>query len=172
MANQSLSLNREHLAWAAGFFDGEGHSRKGDRSLAVTISQADSPDLLERFRRAVGVGTIRGPYTHRARPKQRPFYVYDALGYENVQHCLCVMWPWLGSVKRKQAMLALVSWRQKPRKWFRSVDGSRKTCFRGHAVEGDNAYIAKSGFRACKECRRISQRKGKAARIEHAMRCA
>lgn len=171
MADQSLSLNRENLAWAAGFFDGEGHSRNGRRgALAVTISQADSPVLLERFRSAVGVGTIRGPYTHKARPKQRPFYVYDALGFENTQHCLCVLWPWLGAVKREQARSALRAWMQQPRKWFRSVDGPRKTCVNGHAVEGENAYTTKSGFRECRECRRASQRRGalrrRSARLE------
>lgn len=127
MAKQSLYLNREELAWAAGFFDGEGHSRRGDRgALAITISQADSPELLYRFQRAVGVGTVRGPYVHKARPKQRPFYVYDALGYENVQHCMCVLWRWLGTVKRAQAKASLARWMAKPRKWFMSAEAIQR----------------------------------------------
>lgn len=53
-------------AWAAGFFDGEGNIRcalrDGTRAiLCLQISQID-PFVLERFKLAVGVGAVRGPY--------------------------------------------------------------------------------------------------------------
>lgn len=55
------------LAWAAGFYDGEGgcyaHLDKRDGSVRIQISlkQVDIRPL-ERFKSAVGVGNIRGPY--------------------------------------------------------------------------------------------------------------
>ena len=56
------------MAWAAGFFDAEGwaaavKSRRGTRPVAQ-INQAEAsgvPDVLTRFRAAVGVGRVRGP---------------------------------------------------------------------------------------------------------------
>lgn len=159
MAKQSLPLNREELAWAAGFFDGEGHARKTPRgALSLAVSQADSPELLDRLVRALGVGVVYGPYTHKGRPKQRPFFVFNALGFEAAQHCACLLWPWLGSVKRAQIRRALVQWTDRPRKYFKTMRGSRLVCRRGHRVEGANAYMAKSGHTVCRECRRIGER--------------
>lgn len=174
MASTSLTprtFNREELAWAAGFFDGEGHVRnriaKLDAArtspnpsvmLMLTISQASSPELLERVRAAIGVGAVYGPYEHRQRPNQKPFYTFTACGIEKVQHCICCLWPWLGSTKRQQAANALRSWHAQPRKWFHGVGGSRLICNRGHRVEGDNAHVTKSGTTTCRECRRIWQR--------------
>lgn len=55
------------LAWAAGFFEGEGsvfkHSTKTKTPrLAASLDQTDAPELIERFLRAVGVGKTYGPY--------------------------------------------------------------------------------------------------------------
>lgn len=151
-------INREELAWAAGLYDGEGHTRQpGKRrnaTIAVTVSQSSSPELLERFQRAVGLGSVLGPYEYRhRRPNQKPFFVFSASGFEATQHCLCCLWPWLGSTKRRQAVNSLLAWRAQPRKWFKS-NGNRSVCRRGHRVEGDNAYVARSGYTVCRECRR------------------
>ena len=61
------------LAWAAGFFDGEGsvsyqrqcrksHSR-AQRVISIDIFQTSgNQEVLERFQTAVGVGKVNGPY--------------------------------------------------------------------------------------------------------------
>lgn len=162
MASTSVAprtFNREDLAWAAGFYDGEGHTRTG-RSLGVVVSQSLSPELLERFKRAVGVGNVHGPFEYRhKRPSQKPFYTYGAVSFESAQHCICCLWPWLGSAKRAQASNALRTWHAHPRKWSRARKGhSRLICRRGHRVEGANAYMAKNGQTVCRECRRIWER--------------
>ena len=66
------SQRREQLAWAAGFFEGEGcfssafqPKRSGDGgklAYAVTSLRQKDRDLLERFRDIVGFGGIYGPY--------------------------------------------------------------------------------------------------------------
>jgi hypothetical protein len=167
MADTSLpawKVNREELAWAAGFFDGEGHTRVGfvsrrggtvQAQIKITISQAGSTELLERFRRAVGVGNIYGPYEYRhKRPTQKPFHIFDSGCFATVQHCVCCLWPWLGSIKRAQAANALLAWHAHPRKWFKTDGQTRRVCGRGHLVAGSNAYIAKAGNAVCRECRR------------------
>lgn len=177
MASTSLTprtFNREELAWAAGFFDGEGHTRGWKRNatatfnahtrVGLTISQADSPELLERFQRAVGgVGVVYGPYEYRnRRPTQKAFYVFSTATFEHAQHCVCCIWPWLGSIKRAQALKSLRYWHEQPRRWFRASNGSnRLVCIRGHRVEGDNSRTTKTGYTICLECRRLWQRNAK-----------
>ncbi len=88
------------LAWAAGFFDGEGCShRTGDGYLVVSISQCHR-EVLDKFRLAVGVGKVRGPYAPR-REKWSPIWHYRAYGAE-ASLVLAAIWPYLGSVKRAQ----------------------------------------------------------------------
>lgn len=103
-------MDREKLAWAAGFFDGEGcfsyklrHRSDGalDRSIQVRITQADG-DVLYGFAEAVGLGRVYGPYP---RPKANwsQMWQYAAYGFEQAQAIIAMLWPWLGAVKRKQA---------------------------------------------------------------------
>lgn len=98
------------LAWAAGFFDGEGTTiarseiaRPGYHLLQVTVPQrgADGvPEVLLRLQRAVlGLGTIDRPFgaIHRWR----------ARGFVDAQATLALLWRFLGPVKRAQASAAV-----------------------------------------------------------------
>ena len=104
--------DREELAWAAGFFDGEGcfsFSVAGNY-LCVSISQTE-PEPLERFARAVGVGWVLGPYDLRKNDRwiRKPQYVYRANGYERVQAIAALLWFKLGLAKQEQAVHALAA---------------------------------------------------------------
>jgi len=64
-------VDSRELAWAAGFFDGEGWSGLSQEAGRRTgqpqarINQADPngvPEVLRRFRSSVGFGRIGGPY--------------------------------------------------------------------------------------------------------------
>lgn len=97
----SFVTNEIELAWAAGFFDGEGcfHVRKqgGNQYGSVKISQAD-PEVLERFRSAVGIGHIYGPYTS----KTKPMWYYSCTRREDVHRICELLKPYLSSIKLKQ----------------------------------------------------------------------
>lgn len=57
-------MKATELAWAAGFFDGEGCTsiKQGSRiSLRLSVGQTNQI-TLKRFQNAVGYGTINGPY--------------------------------------------------------------------------------------------------------------
>lgn len=58
-------MNDIELAWAAGFFEGEGsvfpHSSK-TYDIGASLDQTDAPELIERFLAAVGIGKTYGPY--------------------------------------------------------------------------------------------------------------
>jgi hypothetical protein len=107
---------RRERVWAAGFFDGEGHTRaslctpngrggsREYRTLNVTVRQTHR-EVLDRFAAAVGVGKVRGPYGP-YQPRASAHYVFDAHG-SDARAVLKAIRPYLSSVKKAQADLAL-----------------------------------------------------------------
>lgn len=98
------------LAWAAGLFDGEGSSyyNESSRSLQIRISQNYDPEVLERFRAAVGVGKVYGPYGG-----ERMAFQYVAAG----QAAIIAMEQiglFLSGPKRLQWELATEMWEARP----------------------------------------------------------
>lgn len=94
---------RFELAWAAGFFDGEGttgYSAKA-KSTRIQISQKE-PELLHRFAAAVGHGSVCGPY----RNGKGEVFQYRLSRRSEVVSVIAAMWPYLGEQKRRQAIAA------------------------------------------------------------------
>jgi hypothetical protein len=94
------------LAWAAGFFDGEGCTSKRSSpqtGICIFIWQNDR-EVLDRFRNAVGVGKVYGPYSF---PSQhgRVNHQY-AIANGNSITVLDQLFPFLSSIKREQAIKA------------------------------------------------------------------
>lgn len=105
-------VNREELAWAAGFFDGEGTigvctpPSKPARHLQVRASQANRIPL-DRLRRAVlDCGKVYGPYSNGPLSTQ-PIFQYQAASFEHAQATIAMLWPFLCEPKRAQAEKAL-----------------------------------------------------------------
>lgn len=103
----SISIDREELAWAAGFFDGEGNTclikaAAGER-IAVQISSTYQP-ALERFLKAVQIGHINGPYQ---RGTFKPQWAYRVNSFRKCQAVIAMLWPFLSGEKRAQAAGAL-----------------------------------------------------------------
>lgn len=95
------------LAWAAGFFDGEG-CFKGARTNGisdtkygrVSISQKD-PEVLYRFKSAVGgLGSVNGPYGKNG-DSHCPMWYYAAAGKSQVVTICNLLRPYLSSIKIK-----------------------------------------------------------------------
>jgi hypothetical protein len=106
-------MNREALAWAAGFFDGEGWTgvtrSRADLQPIIQIGQVDGT-LLEHFRDCLGLKSIhwRQDYASRVdRYRRQPISMYRLNGHERVQAAIAMLWPWLGATKRLQARIAL-----------------------------------------------------------------
>jgi len=104
-----LSEVGEHeLAWAAGFFDGDGwaalvgHSDRLSRQPTAQINQggaAGVPEVLLRFQAAVGVGRVAGPKITDGR---QPLYWWVATSRRDVARAGALMGPWLSGQKRAQ----------------------------------------------------------------------
>lgn len=105
-----ICVDTHELAWAAGFFDGEGNVSVSTRKktfpqIVFQIAQTDRRPL-DRFARAVGNGVVRGPYHHKDKAHQ-PYFVLTLHGFERVKLAVDRIWPWLSTPKREQARCAL-----------------------------------------------------------------
>jgi len=111
-------MNREALAWAGGFYSGEGYTGlnkfttmgKGGKKRSrwkkypsMTVAQASSPETLERFNDAImGLGKIYGPYGPYTTQK-KPYYQLQIFGFEKVQAAIAMLWDFLSTEKQRQA---------------------------------------------------------------------
>jgi len=142
-----MNTRREELAWAAGFFDGEGYtSAKPERrdifiGLRLGISQSEEPPFsLKRFREAVsGIGTIHGPYLTMHKPR----YTYSANGVE-AQAVFAMLASFLGPEKFKQGADKIRIWSAYRQKW-------QKCAALGHRIQiGVNASGGPKRY--CMDC--------------------
>ena len=100
---------REFLAWAAGFIDGDGcFSSSHSGGCVLQIGQSNPlphpPSVLIRMEAGFG-GSLVGPYY--STPNRMPQYSWSVQGFSRVQAILAAIWPWLGEVKRNQALAVL-----------------------------------------------------------------
>jgi hypothetical protein len=132
--------SRLELAWAAGFFDGEG-SASVCGTIVITIGQVNRENLF-RFQRAVGIGIVSRAYNKGGKPisfyraySDAAFAVYRKLS------------PYLSQEKQDQFLKAAI------RYCFRTVRNRKDNpqCRRGHRIELVGRY--KDGD--CSECRRL-----------------
>jgi hypothetical protein len=92
------------LAWAAGFFDGEGTTCcviDKNRHISLSVSQKER-DPLERFQSAVGLGSIYGPSTSQKAP-----WRFSTGKLEDVKIIMRSLWPYLCGSKKTQFIRAL-----------------------------------------------------------------
>lgn len=162
-------MNREELAWAAGFFDGEGcaslSAQRGPASTPsprLSIAQVD-PRPLYRLQSAIGRGTIRT--TTPANPNHRQQWILTVSGWRGAQAVIAMLWGFLSEPKREQARRVLLVGRSAPPR-----NARRTHCKRGHPMVGDNVLIVrephgKDGIgRRCRTCYYAGQKASRAAR--------
>ena len=95
-------MENHDLAWAAGFFDGEGWANRQRRGVNSRINQAGLdgvPEVLTKFHRIVGVGRIHGPVIVEGR---QPLYYWDATSRPDLLQVVERIGPWLCPVKRAE----------------------------------------------------------------------
>lgn len=101
-------IDKQELAWAAGFFDGEGCfsvDLSANRRLnpRAKINQVD-PEVLHRFHAAVGYGKIRINYTlaMQNNSNHQSQWQWYCQKNEEVLAVYFALFPYLGTVKRVQ----------------------------------------------------------------------
>jgi hypothetical protein len=137
------------IAWAAGFFDGEGstscpHQGRRGRSLQMAIGQVSRYNL-QRFAATVQCGSIHAP---RILFGRQPISRWVAYGHS--AHCaLKLLWPYLGEDKQDQALSALFCWAT------RRVNKTYGFCERGHDMNATGRY--RDQCLICKTLRRTGR---------------
>ena len=101
----SVASWHEEIAWAAGFFEGEGSVTLHGKRLAVSIKNNDL-DPLVRFRRIVQSGKVYGPYQYASRLGRNPFWFWVAQ-QDAALAVLQDLAPWLTRRRLAQALDAL-----------------------------------------------------------------
>lgn len=119
-------MNRDELLWAGGLFEGEGsissrliYGRAKSPAAQLRLAMTDE-DSVRRFHRAVGLGTVHGPYQP-TNPAHKPHWVWACSGFERVQAVLAMLWTGLGARRRDRASALLAATRD--RKLQRGSDG-------------------------------------------------
>lgn len=106
-----MEINREELAWAAGFFDGEGCSACSTApQLMLMIGQCNL-DILIRFHHAVGLGTVHkmpAPISI----KHSQGYRWQASTLEECQAVIAMLWLFLSPIKQEQYYQAMQRYKQ------------------------------------------------------------
>ncbi len=101
-------MDRTELAWAAGFWDGEGSAwltraegrvRWQPQARINQSSREGVPEVLVRFHLAIRVGAIHGPELD---PGREPLYRWTASSRADIEGVYDLVGPWLGVVKRAQ----------------------------------------------------------------------
>lgn len=170
----------EELAWAGGFFDGEGSSyltkhrtHEGYVNAAVEVRQSGwtgVPEVLYRLHLAFGgVGHINGPHDYEW--ADAPVSRWKCEASDDVQLVIHRLMPFIGTVKRQQAMRVLKAVNSQPdlprgNPAF-GVAGAR-FCLRGHDKwnarirpfkgRGKNEEDPMSHLRQCLACVREDAR--------------
>jgi len=182
MAERTAFIPDTHeLAWAAGFFDGEGNVRvkfnKQDGRVrcypGLSANQID-PQVLERFQRAVGLGKVSGPYDrsrYAGAHIRQPQWCYEVWSFERVQAVVAMLWNWLSPVKREQANTVLAEVRRQYPENVRLrytspavINAGKTHCIRGHPFDEANTRITPQGHRTCRACMREHSKRWRATK--------
>lgn len=138
------------IAWAAGFFDGEGYTRfKAGMQMSVIQATDDPnvcPEVLQRFVRAVGCGELKHLKRYNEPDHHRDRWAWECYG--DSPKALDLLWPYLGTVKRVQANVALAQLEARENR----ADKRREYCKRGHLRVSHSKVRDCDGKSVCNAC--------------------
>lgn len=112
-------VDTHHIAWAAGFFDGEGSigavlDRRHGGSFTVNMcvvqagTKTEPPDTLVRFLEIAGVGHLeKRNENNRGRLGKKPLWVWRVSNINDVRSFSRRLFPYLGQAKTDQIAKAL-----------------------------------------------------------------
>ncbi len=161
------------MAWAAGFFDGEGsigatQDKRNRRRISIQMSVGQSgsdtapPESLNRFHQIIGVGKI---YKRRAGPGhlgKKQMWYWRASNVNDTQIAIRLLLPFI--IEKRDQIAEAVALRNE---WKGHRDDRLRFCKRGHEFTLDNTYIYEnrlSRARLCRTCNKENTRNSRARR--------
>jgi len=139
-----------HLAWAAGFIEGEGWFLKSPNGSAQIGAAQVQREPLERLQALFG-GKLVQRNTNGHSKKKIWFWSLTARRSIEVMMTLYVLMS-----PRRQGQIETALSRWKSQKRILRSHGS-DVCGRGHALTADNIYVSKLGHHSCKACKRLAK---------------
>lgn len=150
------SLVPTDLAWAAGFWDGEGCMYRDKRTdvptLQITQAGDEGEQLCERFLHSLGVG---GTIYARSQASLPDYYKPQFVGItwgEQAALAFDRARPYLSDTKIGQAEDAISIWRERQRSYVHPF-AARTHCKSGHEYTPENIRM-RGDTRICLTCRR------------------
>jgi hypothetical protein len=147
-----ISWNREDLAWAAGFMEGEGtfycNLQKGKKAwykpqAAISIRAVQvEKEPLEKLAQIFPFGRIYGPY--RSSGNKQEHYQFAIHSIEGGQAMIAALWPWLSQKRRAQAKKALLMSLE-----TQNTQGTINKIMRMAACHPDKKHFAKDKCYLC-----------------------
>lgn len=160
---------KENLAWAAGFLDGEAcfkfyQAKRGRGRLAITVAQVRK-EPLDRLANILG-GKVRGPYgpytTSNDGATRQGHYQWDTSTNELAELVIEKIMPWLCEPKKEQASEAVENFKNR-RAAKTPFHPLKEKCLRNHDLtDPKNIYSPPKGGRQCKECNKLRKASKKA----------
>jgi hypothetical protein len=97
-------MNERDLGWCAGLFEGEGCftgkiKPSGLRHPVATIKMTDE-DVVRRFHKLIGVGSVRGPYTN---GDHHLLWAWQVASRVGVAHVIDTLLPFLSERRTSRA---------------------------------------------------------------------
>lgn len=92
------------IAWAAGFFEGEGSITECRGRLRAQLKNTDV-EVIDRFAAIVGVGVVYGPYRRRSTDgfRRKPAWLWVAEEHDALD-ALALLGPWLSGRRLARAL--------------------------------------------------------------------
>jgi hypothetical protein len=161
------------LAWAAGFFDGEGsigavRDNKNGRRISIQMSVAQSgsddapPASLERFHRAVEVGKIYKRAPEDGRLGSKPMWYWRASNVDDTKTAIRLLRPFV--IEKLDQIAEAAALRSE---WEGLYADRQLFCKRGHEFTPDNTYTYEnrnSRPRLCRTCNAENTRRSRLRR--------
>jgi hypothetical protein len=134
-----------HLAWAAGFIEGEGSfSVSGRKSACVTAAQVQR-EPIERLQALFGGRVVqRCTKGH----SSKPIWVWTLPSRRSIE-VMMTLYVLMSPRRQEQIEAALAMWKSQSR--ILRPHGSN-ICGNGHELTDDNVYITAAGHKKCRSC--------------------
>ena len=72
-------------------------------AVAQTAKYGGIPDILTRLQKIFPGARLYGPYQN-TNKAQKEYYDWKLHSFERIQAAMCILWPWLGTQKKRDAL--------------------------------------------------------------------
>jgi hypothetical protein len=156
----SKPISTLHLAWAAGFLEGEGSFVAGPEAAPCVSAAQVQLEPLQRLAEMFG-GKITSRKTNGFSDKS--IFVWRLSARRSIE-VMMTLYLFMSPRRKEQIERSITKWRSgrllKSHHW--------NMCGRGHLLTEDNVFLVDGKYRKCRQCRKDAKRRMRARRRNNA----